>query len=390
MKKHYFQLQRSAYELIEMAREKTGIDIIDSEALEPLGVLIHSLNIDAGLHAEGAMQYEKWLLRVLCNRLRMKRDFLAHPEIAEEKISNPVFAYGSPRSGTTKLQKVLAASGDFNWMQFWQTFNPSLITGNRDESPRQRIEETEEFIRWIDDVTPDAKLGHPAETYEPEEETFWSDHCLRTPAFNRYVSLTGYLTWLGTQDMRIYFRELKDALKYFQWQGLASASKRWLLKSPIYPGLEAEIMDIFPDASLVMTHRSPYEIIGSAARLQTAMFPAFTHQPIDYRALVPGIGGLMDQHVKVRKSRPDINILDIKSIDDSKSIVDTVETIYRHINMVFSETSRNNIAQWERENPMHKKGAFKYTLDEFGIRKEDVDTHFSSYFSLLGELGFSR
>jgi Sulfotransferase family len=384
----YYPLASTAADLIEQARNLTGIDIEDTDAHEPLSVLIRSLNTEAGLHQEGARRYEQWLLRVLCNRLRMRRDFLQHPEIADQPVTSPLFVYGPPRSGTTKLQKVLAASGDFNWMQFWHTFNPSLITGDPAESQQQRIDEAEEFVRWIEKVTPDAQLGHAAETFEPEEDTFWSDHCLLTPAFNRYVSIPSYLEWMATQDMGHYFRELKKALQYFQWQRIGSPDKRWLLKSPIYPGLEPLIVETFPDASLVMTHRHPYEIVGSGCRLQSAMFPAFTHQPIDYHALVPGIGGMLTGHVHMRKDHPEINILDIKSIDGNQSIMSTLASIYDFIRLPMSAHARANIMQWESDNPMHKKGAFVYTLEQYGVEKKEIDEGFADYLGLLSGIGF--
>ena len=114
---------------------------------------------------------EKKLLRLLCNRLRMQRDFAAHPEIADVEIKSPTFVYGQLRSGTTKVQKLLAASGDFLYLPFWWTFHPSLLTGERTESPQQRIDEASEYIRWFDAMSPAAKLGHRFQALKPEEES---------------------------------------------------------------------------------------------------------------------------------------------------------------------------------------------------------------------------
>ena len=147
-----FLLQMSADQMLARAREMTGIDIIDAEAVEPFRILHVSYNTDACLHEQGALAIEKKLVRLLCNRLRMQRDFARHPEIAEVQITNPVFVYGQLRSGTTKIQKLLAASGDFHYLPFWQTYNPSLISGSKTESPQPRIEEAEAFIRWFDTI----------------------------------------------------------------------------------------------------------------------------------------------------------------------------------------------------------------------------------------------
>lgn len=89
-----------------------------------------------------------------CNRLRMQRDFAQHPEIADIQIQNLTFVYGQLRSGTTKIQKLLAASGDFHHLPFRQTYHPSLITGSMTESPQPRIE-----------IAPLSSVGH-GETQE--------------------------------------------------------------------------------------------------------------------------------------------------------------------------------------------------------------------------------
>ena len=154
-------MQMSADQMLARARESTGIEITDDAAVEPFRVLHAAYNTDACLHEQGAAVIEKKLLRLLCNRLRMQRDFARHPEIAEIQIQNPTFVYGQLRSGTTKVQKLLAASGDFHYLPFWQTYNPALLTGSRTESPQPRIEEADAFIRWFDWHVTGCQAGAP-------------------------------------------------------------------------------------------------------------------------------------------------------------------------------------------------------------------------------------
>ena len=123
----------NAEDLMLLSREVTGIDLIDDKAIEPIGRLVTSLNEESDLHEDGFVAMEKKLLRILSNRLRMQRDILAHPEILDQKINAPIFIHGMPRTGSTKSQKILSKSGDFNWLVLWKTLNPSLISGNRDE-----------------------------------------------------------------------------------------------------------------------------------------------------------------------------------------------------------------------------------------------------------------
>ena len=85
--------------LLREARLRTGIERVDHEAAAPLQVLVNSLNTDGGLHAAGTTMMQSRLVRILCNRLRMQRDFAAHPEIVAEKIDAPIFICGMPGGG---------------------------------------------------------------------------------------------------------------------------------------------------------------------------------------------------------------------------------------------------------------------------------------------------
>src|SRR5689334_6107918 len=105
--------------LLKRAQQISGIGIEDSAAHEPLAVLVASLNDEARLSASGKVQMEARLLRILVNRLRMERDFRAHPEIGDQRVIEPLFVFGLPRSGTTKLQKLLSATGDFTALPMW-------------------------------------------------------------------------------------------------------------------------------------------------------------------------------------------------------------------------------------------------------------------------------
>src|SRR5690606_37899158 len=119
-----------------------------------------SIRRDARLSSQGAAFLQSEILRLLSNRLRMLRDLRAHPEILEQPIEGPLFIMGLARTGSTKLQKLLASTGEFNWLPFWQGFSPALLSGDRAELPQPRIDEAERFTRWYNEVAPDMRYMH--------------------------------------------------------------------------------------------------------------------------------------------------------------------------------------------------------------------------------------
>lgn len=381
-----FKLSLSVEQLLARARAITGIDLVDRDAVVPLTTLLKSLNEESCLSETGAVAMQKKVLRLLSNRLRMQRDFAAHPEIADQDIQPPIIICGMARTGSTKLQKMLAASGDFNWLPFWQGHNPSLFTGSRDESPRARIEEAETFCTWFDIASPNNKYAHDLEPHEPDEEAYMVEQSLKTACFLGWSELPGYLQWLSGQDNAEQFRYLRQLLQYLQWQGLQSASRRWILKCPLYFGLTPELLSVFPGASMVMTHRHPAQTMPSAAGVMTTFHTPFTDSPIDHQAFLRGMSTQMDQHFQIRAARPDIRFLDVPFEQIIGSVTEVMRRIYAFCGLELREASLQRILSWNDANPMNKKGVHKYSLAEFGFTAAMIDKAFAGYISVLSAI----
>ncbi len=374
----------SADTLMAQARAGTGIDYDDGAIAVPLGMLVESLNSEGQLHQAGARGMQDKLVRILSNRLRMLRDFAAHPEIHDEKVPAPVFICGMGRTGSTKLQKLMAASGDFNWLPYWQVTFPALISGDRTESPQARIDGTEAFVRWFDESSPETRAGHPMATHEPEEESFILEHSLMTPCFMGWAPLPSYLGWLMGQDMSAQFRLLRDVLKYLQWQGLTEAGKPWLLKSPLYSGMEPLLLQAFPDTRLVMTHRSPVDTMPSGLKLLECFFKPFTDARPEPAGYVAGQAFAIDRHLDLR---PDLAICDVPFGEVTGPVEPLVRRVWDWLGMELSPTSLARMESWDAANQPGKFGRHSYALADYGLSRDGIAQAFARYMAFVDQLG---
>jgi hypothetical protein len=382
----HYPIELSVDELMARSREIAGVDIVDDEIVEPLTLLHRCYGEQAQLHAEGAAMHTRNLLRLLINRLYMKRDFKRHPEILDAPLKGPLVIMGVARSGTTKLQKVLAASGDFNWLSFWQNFNWGSRTGAPGEAVAERIAEADEFCRWYDLRSPQTKLGHSFEALEPEEESVISVGSFVAPTFLGYAEIPGYAQWLAGQSPAIGFAFLRDCLKYLQWQGLASADKPWLLKSPNYNGLELEILKTFPDARIVVAHRSPLKTLTSMCKLVQCFRLAYSDLEPDLAMLVEHNFLNMEAHLANRRAHPELPLLDVRFEDTVGALAAVLERIYAHAGFALSEASLGRMLEWDRDNAMHKHGEFRYSVEELGLEETKIRDRMAGYFDLLDTL----
>jgi hypothetical protein len=386
-------MPQTPQQMMDTARREAGVDIDDSAILPAVSRLVDSINIDGQPREEGAVMLQSRITRVLKNRLRMARDFAAYPEIHEQKIDRPIFICGMGRTGSTKTQKLLAASGDFNFLTFWKAFNPSLISGDRSESPQGRIDDADEYLQWYDERSPETRAGHIFETHGTEEESGILELSMISPVWFGWSRMDSYLAWLPTVGMKDQFDVLVRTLKYLQWQGLAETGKRWLLKSPLYSGLEPLLLDAFPDACLLMTHRTPMDTIPSGLRLLECFYKPFTDRQANPEAYVEGVKMATDAHLEWRATQPNDRFLDVPFSQLVGPPEHTLRSIYAYADEPLSDASLKCMNDWasgDIGNPQKKYGKHQYSLDQFGLTQERIATDFSNYIAFIDELEKTR
>ncbi len=380
-------LPSSVDELLANARAITGLDIADDEIIEPLTVLHAALSDDrAQLDAEGSRAFDQRLLRNLVNRLRMARDLERHPEIADQTIKGPIVVTGAARSGTTKTQKVLAASGDFNYLTLWQALNWASVTGKPGESTAGRIAEADAFCAWFDERSPETRLGHQFSTHEPEEDGFLSEGCFVTSTPIGFAELPDYVRWYAGQPRTIRFEFQRDVMKYLQWQGLASSERPWVLKCPSYLSQELDLLEVFPDARFVIAHRSPLQTLPSMCKLIECFHRAYGTSTPSTRHAAASIAWLVDAHLANRQSLPDMSVLDLRFEAIVGDLPTTIERLYDHADMTLSENARTQMLQWDEEHSMHQLGTFEYSLPDYGLDEDEIRQTLHRYFELLDSL----
>ncbi|MEM1404872.1 MAG: sulfotransferase [Pseudomonadota bacterium] len=392
----YAKLPMTAQEMLAEARRLTGIEVLDEEAREPLHVLVDSLNREGALSESGARAKHDYLMRFLKNRLRLQRDLAAHPEILDIELLPPVIINGMPRTGSTKLQKVLAATGVFNWLPMWMCMNPASWTGEPGEDTGPRIQDIENYITWFQEASPQAQSAHAIAADEPEEDSFLMMHSLVSQTLSGYANAPSYLAWYLDQNIALQFEYTRTMLKYLLWQGLADPQKPFVLKSAMSLGYEHALLEAHGPAHLLVTHRDPLQTVPSTCRLAELFRKPFSDAKVDHSGFLPGISGLMTAHMAFRETSEDVRLLDI----DYRELRDDAPELVRKI-LEFSGDDADadadamaveRVYNWDQQNPKNRHGAYRYTLEDFGYSTADVDEAFAEYLRFTAQRGihFSR
>jgi hypothetical protein len=379
----------SVEELLQTARTRTGlVDFGSTDFMDGLVALIDSLNMQQEISDERwPFVYER-LQRLLMSRLWFAADKTKHPEIGDENIGSPLVIVSLPRTGSTKLHRLLDASGDFQTTPFWKVNMFARIPGEPDGGVARRIQETRDLEQWMYAVSPEILTGHPMFTEEPEEDQWLGESTFRQPFIAGMFNAPGYGAWLMQADPQPVYDYLHDQLQYLQWQTNtlqttgANANKPWLLKSPNHLGNEKHLTNALEKPRFVVTHRHPAKCIPSITTTALAMRRLYL-EGADAQSLGPVLTGLVghmaNEHIKWRDANPDVEVLDLSFREVTDDGLGAARKVYDFCGLELSAAAEQRMRAWEENNQREKHGKNIYSLEMVGVTEEQIGQAFKSY-----------
>ena len=111
--------------MIARARRKTGLASFGDEwFMEPLSVLVRSINAEADLTTLGRFIQKRRIEGALATRLRVEELIRIHPEIRDIDLGSVVVIAGLQRTGTTTLHRLIASHPEMRAITAWEGLNP--------------------------------------------------------------------------------------------------------------------------------------------------------------------------------------------------------------------------------------------------------------------------
>ncbi|MEO6794353.1 MAG: sulfotransferase, partial [Mycobacterium sp.] len=269
-------LQLTPAALLQAATERTGLDRWGDNAFrERLDVLCAALVDEAGLSDVGrAMAFEQ-LAGHLVNRLRLEDLIAAHPEIEDAPIERPIIICGLPRTGTTHLHNLIAADPAIRYLPYWESLEPVATPGEAD--PQARRDRCATGLDLINTAMPEFKRMHDMTVDHAHEEIQLLANDISGMLFETSYYLPTFAKHYKAHDQRPSYTYLRRTLQALQWLRPGESSRRWVLKSPQHLEQFPALLATFHDATFVVTHRDPVDVIQSmatmisyAARISTA------------------------------------------------------------------------------------------------------------------------
>ena len=375
-----------AFDILQQAQRLTGLNDY-GQWFNRAGfeALIESVVEHSDLTEPASRAYEQRMIRLLSNLLRMQDDINHYPQILEQEIVHSVWIACLPRTGSTKLHRILAETDQFQTLLFWQGHNPGRIRDHRDNGLAARKKDAKEYLEWLYEAAPEFQIAHPMYYEEVEEELLLQEYSFLSPQPISLSHVPGYLQWLSQQNPGQMYEFLKVTLKYLQWQFGGENPKPWLLKCPTNLGFERFIVEHFPDAKFISTHRDPVKSVPSVCRiLETSreMYPSKTQflESVGQFCL-HNFAEAMNRQIGWRNTDTEANgrFLDIAFNEINARPKDAIERTFSFLNLSLDANALQSVENWLNNNQREKHGKNSYSLEHYALTEDMVREQFNDY-----------
>ncbi len=365
--------------LLEDAARRAALDDFgDTDFMEPLRVLLDAYENEAELTLIGRIAMREDALQSLLTRLWIQDERNRHPKISDAGIRAPVFITGLPRTGTTFLHNLLAEDPGFRAPLGWEVMYPRPLPGTRADRPDPRIARAQRRMEQLYWLSPEFRVIHPLDASSPQECIAITGSAFASDVYPTMCHVPGYQYWLDRADLVPSFRYHRRFLQQLQGgqQGL-----RWLLKAPAHLFALDAIVNVYPDARFIFTHRDPLEVLPSLANLTLVLRGAFSdrHRPAEIGREL--IGHWAQGMRRARESigrlpdRPQ-RCMDITYEQLTGHPLDTVRRIYRHFDMELGDEAQNRMRTYLDQRPKDRFGRHRYSLEQFAFDAKDIERAF--------------
>jgi hypothetical protein len=366
------------------ARRKTGLsDFGDEGFVRALEVLTDSINREAALNPIGHMIIRGRIVGVLANKLVAQDNIKRHPEILGIPVEAPIVVAGLARTGTTMLHRLIAQDPGMRSLASWEAINPAPAKHKAGQKKDPRFAQAAAAAKGLKYMSPGFFAIHPAEPDAPEEEVILLEQAFLTTTPEAMMNVPTYSKWLETQDHVPAYRALKRMMQYLQWQrpGIGK-DVRWVLKTPHHQEYFDPLLEVFPNATIVHTHRDPLKTSPSLFSMLTHLQMIFSDDVDPNRVASHWLGKIENMARRTLATRErvhDKGFVDVSYYDLIKDPIREVERIYEAAGTPLTPEAREAMESARKVNKQHKYGRHKYSLADFGMTKDDVESRIAAY-----------
>jgi hypothetical protein len=376
-----FDIDQMLAEAIE--RAGVGADFDDNHGFsERLAAHVAAIDADHGLTQLTRTTLRQRVVRLLRNRLSLTDLLKRYPEIESIDIEQPFIVVGMPRSGTTHLVNLIASDPRRRALPYWESQEPIPAAGDGPDifgvDPRYARAKAEHDALMAS--APVVAAMHDRFPEAIEEEVELLDLDLAGYVLEWHARVPDWRDYYLSLDQRRHYAYMKKVLQALTF---LRGPRTWVLKSPQHCEQLGPLIETFPDATVVFTHRDPVAVIQSAITMmaysdrlrRTAIDPAWL---LDYWS--DRVRRLLGACVRDRDLVPGERSIDISFHRLNGNEMPLLDELYRRGGVELTPKVRRRFQDYLDGNPRGKHGQIRYDLQRhFDISADALRARFDFY-----------
>jgi hypothetical protein len=358
----------------------TGLfDFGPDDYRERFDVYLAALREVDGLHDAGVVNFYGQLLQLLRNRLLLTDLLRRHPEIRDIELQPPVVIAGLPRTGTTHLHNLLAATPTFRTMPYWESNEPVPLPTEMGVEPDPRRTRMEVAVGVVNTVMPYFPLMHEMTADHANEEIYLLANDVSTMLFETLAEVPRWRDYYLAHDQTSHYEYLATQLKAMQF---LRGGRRWLLKSPQHIEQVPVLDRVFPGSIVVFTHRDPVPVALSMVAMIT--YCARMHRspvPVEQIAnsWIDRLEQMLNALVRDRDTIGPDRSIDVRFDHFMLDEILVAEWVHALAGEPFTEQARGAIADYLSSHQRGRLGTVETSPEMFGLREDDLRARFAPY-----------
>jgi len=312
----------------------------------------------------------------LTGRLYSEAGWTNTPACLGDRIVRPVVIAGIPRTGTTALHQILALDPRFQGLESWIIPNP-LERPPRDEWPRHPLfQAAAERARAFEAAAPRAVALHRIEPGDVDECLALMMQTFVTNQLPSLLDLPTYDDWYLAQDELTSYQRLADNLRLI---GHAEQEKTWLLKNPTHFLRTGTLLEVFPDACVILTQRDPVATLVSLS----GMLAAYRGDPApgspEARRIGPRQLRVYEQatrHTRAVRARHPERFHEVHQPELAKDPLAVVRGLYARFDLELEPGTEAKMKAWIQAQPEREavlaRGRRSATPEDYGLDAGEI------------------
>jgi len=249
-----------------------------------------------------------------------------------------------------------------------------------------RIGLADRELRLLAQVSADLDAIHEYSGRMTKECLSAMSFTFRTEELTSRYRVPTFATWLAGCDMRPAYESHRRVLQTLQrrWE-----TRRWTLKSPVHLHSLPTLLDVYPDARVVITHRDPLTVLSSVTSLIATLRWAYS-DTVDFGEIAAAHARMYHADLDGLVTAWSDGSLDparvhhVRYADFMRSPVDTVRGIYDAFGWTLSGPAEAAMRGYLTRRPQGLHGPHVYAFEDLGLDRDEQRSLFARYQDAFG------